>query len=135
MTSEQQLEIVDQHYVLNSAGDYQAAQKLLTDDFEINIPPPLAFAGIYRGKGAFVELIPLVVASISPTSITPIATTIGGGYAVVLVEFRFAGDDGPPARVAEALRFRGNQICEVRPYYFDLAPMLAAAERRKSGHG
>ena len=135
MTSEERLAVIEKHYVLNSAGDYSAARELLTDDFEINIPPPLSFAGVYRGKDAFVELIPLVVASISPTSITRIATTIGGDYAVVLVEFRFAGDDGPPARVAEALRFRGKQICEVRPYYFDLAPMLAAAARREAGEG
>ena len=134
MTREQQLELVKKHYALNSAGDYAAAEQLLTDDFSITIPPPFPFAGLYRGKGAFRELIPLVVKSIAPV-IKTVATTVGGDYAVVIVEFTLPGDEAPLALVAEAIRFRGEQISEIRPYYHDPAPLLAAAARRTSANG
>ena len=59
MTPEEQLELVKLHYALNGAGDYPAAQELVTDDFFITIPAYMPFAGVYRGKGAFRELIPI----------------------------------------------------------------------------
>jgi ketosteroid isomerase-like protein len=131
MTPEQQLELVKKHYALNGAGDYPAAQELLTDDFFITIPAYMPFGGVYRGKGAFRELIPIVVKMVGVTGLKFVATTVGGDYAVEIVEFTLAGDAGPPFQAAEVIRFRGNQICEIRPYYFDPAPMIAAAARRK----
>ncbi|MGC2654302.1 MAG: nuclear transport factor 2 family protein [Mycobacterium sp.] len=130
MTPEEQLELVDKHYALTAAGDQAAARELLTDDFFITIPPHMPFAGVYRGKDAFRELIPIVVQTIAVTDMTFVATTVGNGYAVEIVEFTLAGDDGPPVQVLELNLFRGNQICEIRPFYSDPAPMLAAAERR-----
>jgi ketosteroid isomerase-like protein len=132
MTPEEQLELVKKHYTLNSAGDYPAAQELLTDDFFITIPSYMPFAGVYRGKGAFRELIPIVVETAAVTGMKLVATTVGDNYAVEIVEFTLAGDAGSPFQVAEVIRFRGNQICEIRPFYFDPAPMIAAAARRKS---
>jgi ketosteroid isomerase-like protein len=132
MNSEQQLELVKKHYALSAAGDLAAAQELLTEDFVITIPSYMPFAGVYRGKGAFRELIPLVVQSVGVTGMKFVATTVGDDHAVELVEFTLAGDDGPPFQVAEVIRFRGNQICEIRPFYFDPAPMIAAAARRKA---
>jgi len=60
MTPEEQLELVKRFYVMNAAGDQVAAQELLTDDFFITIPPIMPFAGVYRGKGAMQQLIPIV---------------------------------------------------------------------------
>jgi len=130
VTPEEQLELVKKHYALNAAGDYPAAQELLTDDFFITIPSYMPFAGVYRGKGAFRELIPIVVETVAVTGMEFVATTVGGDYAVEIVEFTLAGDAGPPFQAAEVIRFRGNQICEIRPFYFDPAPMIAAAARR-----
>ncbi len=130
MTPEEQLKLVKKHYALNAAGDRAAAEELLTDDFFIEIPPYMPFAGIYRGKSAFRELIPIVVESASVTDMKFVATTVGDGYAVEIVEFTLAGHDGTPAQVAEVISFRGNQICEIRPFYFDPAPFLEAAAQR-----
>jgi ketosteroid isomerase-like protein len=130
MSPEEQLELVKKHYAFNAAGDYPAAQELLTDDFSITIPDSMPFRGTYQGKGAFQELIPLVVKAVPVERMEPVATTVGDGYAVELVEFTLAGDDGPPFQVAEVIRFRGNQICEIRPFYFDPAPMVDAAARK-----
>jgi ketosteroid isomerase-like protein len=131
MTPEEQLALVKLHYSLIAAGD-PAAQELLTDDFSLTIPPYMPFAGVYRGKGAFLELIPIVVNSVPVTGMKHVATTVGDDHVVELVEFSLAGHDGPPVEAAEVIRFRGNQICEIRPFYFDPAPFIAAAERNKA---
>lgn len=131
MTPEQQLELVKQHYALNGAGDFDGAAELVTDDFVITIPPYMPFAGVYQGKTAMRQLIPIVVASVAVSSVEYVATTVGDGYVAELVEFTLAGNDGPPMRAVEVNSFRGNQICEIRPYYFDATSMVEAAKARK----
>ena len=130
MKHDEQLDLVRQHYALNFAGDHAAARELLTDDFEITIPAFMPFGGTYTGKDAFKQLIPIVVAALAVEKIEHVATTIGDGYAMELVEFTLDGHDGPPLPVAEVLRFRDGKICEIRPYYYDPFPMIALAERR-----
>ncbi len=130
MTREEQLELVRKHYALNGAGEFEAAGELLTEDFSITIPSSMPFAGTYRGQGAFRELIPIVANAAPIVRLQPVATTVGDDYAVELVEFTLAGDDGPPFRVAEVFRFQGNQIREIRPFYFDPTPMVAAIARK-----
>lgn len=78
MTAEEQRKLVKRHYALSAAGDHEAAQECLTD------------------------------------------------------EFTLAGHDGPPVEVAEVVWFRGNQICEIRPFYFDPEPFIAAAARNSA---
>jgi hypothetical protein len=134
MTPEEQRHLVDKHYSLHAAGDFAAAGELLTDDFFITIPAFMPFAGVYRGKDAFRELIPIVVEAAAVTSMKFIATTVGDGCAVEIVEFTLAGYDGPPVQVAELNLFRDNMICEIRPFYSDPAPWIeAAAHRTKAG--
>ncbi|MBJ7593647.1 MAG: nuclear transport factor 2 family protein [Candidatus Dormibacteraeota bacterium] len=131
VTPEEQLELVKKHYELNAAGDRPAAEALLTDDFFITIRSSMPFGGVYRGKGAFRELIPMVAETVGLAGIKFVETTVGGDCAVEIVEFTLAGEAGPPVEATEVIRFRGNQICEIRTYYFDPGPMIAAGERRK----
>ena len=134
MTPQEQLALVRQHYALNAAGDHAAARELLTDDFSITIPQCMPFAGKYSGKDAFLTLIPRVLQSIAVKRLDFIAVTVGEGYAVELVEFTLDGYDGPPVQVAEVIRFRGDKIAEIRPYYHDAQPMITlAAQRSASG--
>ncbi|WNV82963.1 nuclear transport factor 2 family protein [Umezawaea sp. Da 62-37] len=130
MTAQDQLEIVKHHYALQAAGDHDAAEQFLTDDFVIEIPSYMPFAGVYRGRGAFRELIPIVVASAGVKDLRCVATTVGDDYAVQIVEFVLDGHDGPPTQVVEVIRFRGGQICEIRPFYFVPTPFIDAAARR-----
>lgn len=95
MTEEEQRELVNKHYALNAAGDRAAAEELLTDDFVIEIPPYMPFAGVYHGKAAFRELIPIVTETAAVTDTKFVATTVGDGYAVQIVEFTLAGHEGP----------------------------------------
>jgi ketosteroid isomerase-like protein len=128
--SAEQLELTKKFYGLNVAGDHAAARELLTEDFSITIPSYMPFAGVYRGKDAFRELIPIVVKSIAVTSMKFVATTVGDDHAVEIVEFTLDGYEGPPVQVAEVIRFRGNLICEIRPFYFDARPMIEVADKR-----
>ena len=89
----------------------------------------LPFAGVYRGKKAFRELIPRVAESLAVVKIKSVATTVGDDHAVEVVEFTFAGEDGVTVQNTEVIRFRGQQICEIRPFYHDPAPWIAAATR------
>lgn len=104
MTPEEQLELVKRHYTLQSAGDHPAAEELLTDDFVITIPSSMPFGGVFRGKKAFRELIPLVAEMVAVTNMEFVATTVGDDYAVEIVEFTLAGD-AAPVQVAEVNRF------------------------------
>ncbi len=132
MTPEEQIELVKRHYALNASGDYAAAEDLLTDDFVITIPSFLPFAGVYRGKKAFRELIPRVVESLAVVKIKSVATTVGDDHAVEVVEFTFAGDDAVTVQNTEVIRFCGQQICEIRPFYHDPVLWIAAAARLKA---
>ena len=129
-TAEEKLAILGQHYALNGVGDYAAARELLTDDFVITIPPFMPFGGTYWGKDAFVELIPRVRQAAKVEGLKFISTTVGGDYAVEIVEFALAGHQGTPPQVAELIHFRGHQICEIRPYYSDPFPFMDEAAPR-----
>ncbi len=135
MTPEEQLQVVRKHYALNAAGDWEAAGELLTDDFFIAIPPFQPFAGVYRGKTAFRDLIPRVAESIGVSGIRSVATTVGDGYAVEITEFVFTGYDGPPILNTEVFRFRGDRICEITPFYADPEPWIAAATAHRQRRG
>lgn len=128
-TAEEKLAILRQHYALNGAGDHAAARELLTEDFVITIPSFMPFGGTYRGKDAFLQLIPLVRQAAKVEGLEFVATTVGGDCAVEIVEFSLAGHDGPKPQVAELIRFRGDRICEIRPYYSDPFPFMAGAAR------
>ncbi len=131
MTPDEQLQVVRKHYSLNATQDWDAAAALLTEDFSITIPPFQPFAGVYRGKRAFQELIPKVAQSIGVSGIRSIATTVGDGYAVEITEFVFTGYDGPPIRNAEVIEFRGEQIWQIQPFYADPDPWIAAANAHR----
>ncbi len=129
MTPEEQLALVRRHYALNTAGDHAAARELLTEDFSISIPAYMPFGGEYRGQDAFRTLIPLVAETVGLASVKYLATTVGDDHVVELVEFSLA--DGSTVEATEVVRFRGDRICEIRPYYFDPRPMIAVAARRE----
>ena len=134
MTPEEQLDLVKRHYALNYSGNHAAARELLTDDFTITIPSYMPFGGTWTGKDAFRDLIPHVRQAIAVKKLDFIATTVGGDYAIELVEFTLDGHDGPPLPVAEMIRFRDGKICEVRPHYYDPFPMIELAKRRMAAH-
>lgn len=71
-----------------------------------------------------------MVNSVAVSGLTYVATTVGNDHATEIVDFTLAGDPNPPVRVVEVIQFRGDQICEIRPYYFDPSPFIEAAARK-----
>ena len=92
----------------------------------------MPFGGTFRGKGAFRELIPLVASTIPLGKLEFLETTVGDEFAVELVDFTSRRSRGP-LRVAEVIRFRGEQICEIYARSTSIpAPWIAAGERKKA---
>ena len=131
---EQQITTVRTLYEVSGKGDWAAAEPLLTEDFFVTEAGTLPFAGTYRGRGALRELFGIVFGSVTVTGLEFKAMTQGDDTVIAVIEL-VLGPNGDRVQVAELFRFRGDKVCEIRPYYFDPAPMIAAAaahERAKA---
>jgi hypothetical protein len=104
MTDDEKLAIVAELYASTGAGDFDTAESLLTDDFFIIEAEGLPMAADLEPEGM----------------------SVGGDYVVNLISFRFENPDLASAQLAEVFRFRGDKVCEIRPYYFDPKPIVDA---------
>jgi SnoaL-like domain len=130
MSHKQILQLVDDLYAATSVGNFDAAEQLLTDDFFITEADTLPFAGVYRGRTALRELYAKVMGMMDVSALNRVQTTSGGDYAVTILSFEFVDPDLAPAHLCERFRFRGGKVCEIRPYYFDPAVIIAACDAK-----
>ena len=126
MTDDEKLAIVNTLYASTGAGDFDTAESLLTDDFFIIEAEGLPMAGEYRGKTALRGLYAHVFGTLKVADLEPEGMSVGGDYVVNLISFRFENPDLASAQLAEVFRFRGDKVCEIRPYYFDAKPIVDA---------
>jgi len=126
MTDDEKLTIVNTLYASTGAGDFDTAESLLTDDFFIIEAEGLPMAGEYRGKTALRGLYAHVFGTLKVADLEPEGMSVGGDYVVNLISFRFENPDLASAQLAEVFRFRGDKVCEIRPYYFDAKPIVDA---------
>ena len=126
MTDDEKLAIVAELYASTGAGDFDTAESLLTDDFFIIEAEGLPMAGEYRGKTALRSLYAHVFGTLKVADLEPEGMSVGGDYVVNLISFRFENPDLASAQLAEVFRFRGDKVCEIRPYYFDPKPIVDA---------
>ena len=126
MTDDEKLAIVNTLYASTGAGDFDTAEWLLTDDFFIIEAEGLPMAGEYRGKTALRGLYAHVFGTLKVADLEPEGMSVGGDYVVNLISFRFENPDLASAQLAEVFRFRGDKVCEIRPYYFDPKPIVDA---------
>jgi hypothetical protein len=126
MKHEEILKIIDNLYATTAKGDFDTAETMLTDDFFITEADCLPMAGVYRGRRALRELYGKVMGMMDIAVINRVQTTAGGDYAVCILSFEFKDPSLAPAHLCELFVFRNDKICEVRPYYFDPAPIIAA---------
>ena len=117
-------------YEATGRGDWAAAAEHLTDDFFVTEADSLPFAGVYSGKGALQALFQKVMSMADVMDLEIHETTVGENYAVTIVDMIFKAPAGARARIAEMFRFRGDKVCEIRPYYFDPAPVHAAVRAK-----
>ena len=126
MTDDEKLAIVAELYASTGAGDFDTAERLLTDDFFIIEAEGLPMAGEYRGKTALRGRYAHVFGTLKVADLEPEGMSVGGDYVVNLISFRFENPDLASAQLAEVFRFRGDKVCEIRPYYFDPKPIVDA---------
>lgn len=126
------LQLVDDLYAATGVGDFDRAEEYLTDDFFITEADTLPFAGVYKGRTALRELYGKVMGMMDVAGLNRVQTTSGGDYAVTILSFEFVDPTLAPAHLCELFLFRGDKICEIRPYYFDPTPIVAAC-KVKSG--
>lgn len=130
MSHEQVLQLVDDLYAATGVGDFDKAEELLTDDFFITEADSLPFAGVYKGRTALRDLFTKVMGMMDVAGLSRVQTTSGGDYAVTILSFEFVDPSLAPAQLCELFRFRGGKICEIRPYYFDPASIIAACNAK-----
>jgi hypothetical protein len=135
MTPDQMLSMVDELYSAAGVGDFDRAEKLLSDDFIIEEANSLPMAGTYKGKTALRELYTDVMGMMEVAGLERIQTTTGGDFAVTILYFKFADPNLEPAHLCERFKFKDGKICEIKPYYFEPQTVVAACEafKRKQG--
>ena len=126
LSAEQMRRIVDDLYEATGSGDFERAATMLTDDFFITEADGLPMAGIYRGRNALRDLYIKVFGMLDVASLERHGIMLGDDEAVVHLSFHFAEPALAPAELCEMFRFRGEQVCEIRPFYFDPATIVAA---------
>lgn len=126
LSGEEMRAIIDNLYAATGIGDWDAAEAMLTDDFFVSEADGLPMAGIYRGKGALRDLFTAVMGMMEVTELDRVETTTGTDHAVTILSFRFADPALAPGELCEVFRFRDGRVCEIKPYYYDPATMVAA---------
>lgn len=127
--------LVDDLYAATGAGDWDRIETMLTDDFVVSEANTLPMAGVYRGKGALKELYTKVFMLLDAAGLDRVQTTVGGDYAVTILSIRFADPSLAPAEICEMFRFRDGKLCEIKPFYYDPAPVLAACAAKQATAG
>jgi len=122
----EKLVIVEALYAATGVGDFDKAEEYLTDDFFITEADTIPFAGVYKGKRALRDLYTHVMGRMDVAALDITQHVAGGDYAVTILQFTFQDPALKPALLCEMYRFRDGKVCEIKPYYFDPAPIVAA---------
>lgn len=130
MTHEEKVALVDALYAATGVGDFDAAANMLTDDFIVSEADSLPMMGVYKGRNALRELYSKVMGMMDVAGLERGETATGSDFAVCRVTFQFQDPALQPAELLELFRFRDGKVCEIKPYYFDPAPIVAACKAK-----
>ena len=131
LADDEKIAIVNKLYERSAVGDFDSCETMLTDDFFITEADATPMAGTYTGITALRNLYAQVFGMVEVTGVQRTGMTVGGEHVVAILYFEFA-DGLEPAYLCEMFRFRDDKVCEIKPYYFDAAPMRAAHEAFKA---
>ena len=130
---EQNLKTVQALFAATGSGDWPAAEAMLTEDFFVTEADTNPFAGVYRGRRALHDLFTEVVAAAGVTKMDVRQLTAGGDLVVAMVDMTLGGPPERSVSLAEVFRIRNGKVCEIKPHYFDSAPLAAAVAGKKRG--
>jgi ketosteroid isomerase-like protein len=121
-------------FAATGAGDWTAAETMLTEDFFVTESDTNPFAGVYRGRRALHDLFQEVVTSADVTKMDVTQLTAGGDFVIAMVELTLGGPPERHVSLMEVFSFRDGKVCEIKPHYFDSTPLAAAvADKKKLG--
>jgi len=132
MNREEIAAFVDRLYAVSGAGDWEAAAEMLTDDFVAYEADSLPMAGEYRGRNGLRDLFGKVMAMVDVAALERSTLPIADDAAIAVLTMRFADPALKPAELCEMFRFRDGKCCEIKPYYYDPAPFIAAVAAKKA---
>lgn len=130
MTAQEITDFVDELYAASGAGDWDHVSSMLSDDFVALEADSLPMRGAYRGRNGLKDLFNTVMGMVDVAGLERSALTIGEDCAIAVLTMRFADPDLAPAELCEMFRFRDGKCIEIKPYYFDPAPFVAATKAR-----
>jgi predicted SnoaL-like aldol condensation-catalyzing enzyme len=130
-TEEQNLKIVEALFAATGSGNWPAAEAMLTEDFFVTEAQGNPFAGVYRGRGALQKLFTEVVGAAGVTKMDVKQLTAGGDLVIAIVEMTLGGPPEGAVSLAEMFRIKNGKVCEIKPHYFDSAPLAAAVAGKK----
>ena len=121
--------MVERIYQLSAAGEWDAVEAMLTDDFRILEADSLPFAGVYEGKGALQALFTKVFSFWDDPDLETGDICVGEDHAVAMVVVTATSrHNGERLRMplTEVFHLRGDQFSGITPYYFDTAAIARA---------
>ena len=123
-------DLVAQFYALARAGDFDAAEKMVSDDLVIHEAASLPFGGEWRGKDAFRRLVPAVMGHWSDPDVVIDGIVGDDQYAVAIIRFSMtskATGERFMQHVSEVSRIEDGKIAEMRIHYFDTVEVARQA--------
>ncbi|BBD99775.1 nuclear transport factor 2 family protein [Sphingobium amiense] len=121
--------MVDRIYALSAAGEWDAVEAMLTDDFRILEADSLPYAGAYEGKGALQSLYAKVFGYWDDPALETGDICVGRDHAVAMVVVTATSrHNGERLRMplTEVFHLRGDRFSGITPYYFDTASIARA---------
>ncbi|ARU17940.1 nuclear transport factor 2 family protein [Croceicoccus marinus] len=126
MTPQQMSTFIDELYAASGSGDWDKVASMVTDDLVISEAPGLPMEGTHTGKDALKNLYLDVFAMLQVESLEMVERTFGGDHACCILKMHY-GKGLEPAELVEMFRFEGGKVAEIKPFYYDPAPVRAAA--------
>jgi ketosteroid isomerase-like protein len=127
----QPIDVVRALYAAGAQGDFATVVALLDPEVEIIEPDSLPFGGVYRGLSGFQQAMAAIAGTFADFQAIPEHYLAGDDHVAVLtrVTARLVANDAPIAvPVVDFWRVRAGKIIQLRPFYWDTAEVLQAAD-------
>ena len=126
--------IVEAMYNASAVGDFEKVESFLTDDFRVEEAELLPFAGLYTGKQCLRKLFPIVMETMGVVGMERGEMLVGTNSVANKVTLLLSDDNLEPIEMMEVTLFKGNKVCEIRPYYFNPKQAIRACEAQSKAN-
>lgn len=120
-------EVMGAVYAHMRKGEWDEAEKYVSDDFILFEPESLPYGGVWKGKDVFRRLFPAVMGAFDNPTPEPVEMTSGKEWANLIVNFGVTSKKTgirTTYRVIESARVVDEKMVEMYLHYFDTAEMV-----------